>query len=146
MNKKVYVLLIGGFLMFCGSGPLFASDWDKAGKILTGIEGLRIITGGKVDVIGSLTGIRNKPQQQVYVYRTGQHHPKVYHHVCSDSCRRWVPNYVWVEKWVPGHLVYAGGFGQRRFVAGHYERYMVEQGGHWVADCPYSANHDYSRR
>lgn len=98
MKKKILSLILAGFL----SAPqAFAGEqeWEDAGKALAVIEGLRILTGGTVDVIGGVTGI-NKPfsrRPSAEVYRTGiVERPVVireeYHHYTpayrSDKKRR----------------------------------------------------------
>lgn len=72
------------------SATSFASDWDIVGKVLTGIEGARILTGGKLDVIGTVTGIGSGRQDVVTYERT---------RIVE------VPVYSYREVWVPGHYV-----------------------------------------
>jgi len=105
-----------------------ASDWDVAGKVLTGIEGLRILTGGKVDIIGNIAGIRDKQ----YVEHKGHPRGDYRHH--KDCQRVWVPKFVWKKKWIPTHNEYDPKFG-KIIVEGHYIRYKVECGGYWNYDC-----------
>ncbi len=123
-----------------------ASDWDKAGKILTGIEGVRIITGGNVDLIGTITGInrgkseRQGSQESRVVRRNdprGCHRQpecaaRYYRHSCA---REWVAHLVWKEKYIPGHEEYRAEYGRVVFVEGHYVKYQVGEGGHWVYRC-----------
>jgi hypothetical protein len=145
MKKIIIAMLIMAGLVVGIKSKGFASDWDKAGKILTAIEGVRIITGGKVDVIGSMTGINNR-QESRHDYRDGyvsrDDHPRFYAHEkhyyrypsrsrhVSHYRKVWVPHMVWVEKYVPEHREYKPGIGQI-VVQAHYERYQVEDGGHW---------------
>lgn len=128
--------LITGSLVIGVSTQGFASDWDKAGKALTIIEGVRIFTGGKVDIIGTITGI-NRPRQEVREYsyfRDSDRQRDVGRRRGHGSYERyervWVPHYVWKEKYVPKHAEYRPGYGEV-VVEGHYERYRVEEGGHW---------------
>lgn len=126
MRKVSAVLLVMVFVLgLCAT--TYASDWDKAGKILTGIEGLRIITGGTVDIIGSLTGINRRN----VVYASYQR-PVYYERVepCNYPRRVWVPHYVWRTKYIPPHEEYRDDCGYV-FIEGHYVRYQVECGGHW---------------
>lgn len=142
MNKFVKILLALSLLASV-SAPVFASDWDVAGKVLTGIEGLRVISGGEVDVIGALTGINNKNYGRRHSYRKSYRYQET--HVCNDHCEReWVPYYVWEEKWVPAHRAYDPYRRRTIFAAGHYVRYKVENGGRWVYRCPHR-NYSYQR-
>ncbi|MFH1772130.1 MAG: hypothetical protein ABH872_04865 [Candidatus Omnitrophota bacterium] len=82
MKEKV-VLLFAALAMFSGAAT-YASDWDTAGKILTGIAGLRILSGGKVDIIGSMTGVnqsQNNAQTTYYYYggKPSRHGGTVYY-------------------------------------------------------------------
>ena len=137
MIKKAIIAVIVTGLVAGTTVPSFASDWDKAGKVLAVFEGLRILTGGKADVLGTVTGI-NRPRQQprahdrgpVYADRRdcGNHFgwTKQKSHVCE---RIWVPHYVWKEKYIPQHIEYRDG--RKVYVEEHYEKFLVEQGGHW---------------
>lgn len=137
MNRRIVILMIVlGLTM--GTQTVFASDWDVAGKILTGVEGLRVLTGGRVDLIGSMTGMSTVRHPQDKGPRYGRRH------TCSDSCRQWVPHYVWVKRWVPSRVEYTSR-GHRKVIPGHYERYQVERGGHWAYVCSqYDPHRQYS--
>jgi hypothetical protein len=51
-----------------------------------------------------------------------------------DYCEQiWVPHYVWREKYVPEH--YERRDGRDIFIGSHYERFQVEEGGHWETVC-----------
>lgn len=119
--KKIFVLMLLVSLV-CGLGQYaYASDWDAAGKVLTGIEGLRILTGGKVDVIGNIAGIaRDKRDEgRCYTYYRKEHLQRV-----------WVPHFVWEKRWVPKHKEF-GPRGRAIIVKGHYVKYRIQRGGHW---------------
>lgn len=122
--KKALIAVLAISLALVTAMPAYASDWDVAGKVLTGIEGLRVVTGGKVDIIGSMTGINREKQATHYCSRR-------HIHVCQ---RVWVPHYVWVKKWVPEHREFDGHLGEI-VVEGHYIRYKAEKGGTWHSDC-----------
>lgn len=139
MRKPVIAVLVIAGLVLGFTTFSFASDWDKAGKALAIIEGVRVVTGGKVDIIGTVTGI-NRPYRQTAEYRERRE----YGHDRGYSSRRhgsyewrndnkckmvWVPHYVWKEKYVPGHTEYRNG--HEVVVEGHHERYLAEEGGHW---------------
>ena len=122
MKKTITIILILALsLSFPAIG--FASDWDKAGKALTIIEGLRVLSGGDIDVIGNLTGT-SRPAT-----RRGQHPPRVVH---GRSCSRkvWVPHYQWEREYVPQHEEYDEGH-RRIIVEAHFIRFKAENGGHW---------------
>ena len=71
MKRILVVLLVMGLLV--GKViPGYSSDWDKAGKALTIIEGMRILTAGKVDILGTLTGIN----RQEHSYSRSYRHPR----------------------------------------------------------------------
>ncbi|MBU3912091.1 MAG: hypothetical protein KKD90_05845 [Candidatus Omnitrophica bacterium] len=57
MKKVTIVSMIVVGTLIGTSASSYASDWDKAGKALAAIKGVRIITGGNVDLIGNITGI-----------------------------------------------------------------------------------------
>ena len=125
------------FALLSFSGVSFASDWDVAGKVLAGIEGARILTGGKIDVIGSVMDIgsgRRDRDEVVYEKRV---------YVVEQPISRkrvWVPEYAWEKTWVPAHTEYDPRLG-KVFIEGHYETYKVESGGHW--EYAYSNERDY---
>lgn len=124
------------------SATSFASDWDIVGKVLTGIEGARILTGGKFDVIGNvmdIAKIRQDRDETVYEKRV---------YVVEQSAPRkrvWVPDYSYREVWVPGHWEHDPRLGQI-FIEGHYVRYQVENGGHWVCSSSHERDDFRGRR
>jgi len=136
MKKTLMIILAAVFMAI--SLPVYASDWGKFGKVMAGIEGLRILTGGNVDVVGALTGINNdRHQPQVvtasttYIVRERpRHHQRI-----------WVPNKVWINEYVPAHYEYVPGRGQV-YIGGHYVQYEVEQGGYWREEREYSRHCD----
>ncbi|MFH1857875.1 MAG: hypothetical protein ABH845_03100 [Candidatus Omnitrophota bacterium] len=111
----------------CFGTPSEASDWDKAGKALAVMEGVRIITGGNVDLIGNVTGI-NRPRG--YGQPQGYRHQEVRPGHRSDCV--WVPRLVWVKKYVPRHEEYSEKYGTI-IIEAHYIKYQVERGGQWVS-------------
>ncbi|MCX5701591.1 MAG: hypothetical protein NTW64_01235 [Candidatus Omnitrophica bacterium] len=139
MKKIVVMALIIGSLAIGISTHVFASDWDKAGKALTIIEGLRVFTGGAVDIIGTITGI-NRPRQETREYSYSRDSDRRQYASNNgwqrgqdkyERCERvWVPHYAWKVKYVPTYTEYRPGYGEV-IVEAHYERYQVEEGGHW---------------
>ncbi|MDD5237508.1 MAG: hypothetical protein PHU96_00900 [Candidatus Omnitrophica bacterium] len=129
--KKISMFLLISTLLIGFIAPAFASDWDVAGKILTGIEGVRIISGGRIDPIGTMIDFVQGPrrvheERHVYVYK--------------EPCKRvWVPHYVWRREYIPAHVEYSQRYG-KVFVEGRYIEYQVENGGHWVTKCDYDCN------
>jgi len=126
MRKVTAFLMI--FAMVIGlSTASYASDWDKAGKALAIIEGARILTGGRVDIIGNFTGInqnnRSRSRQRGYSDRYARNYS------CPPQ-QTWVPNLVWRKKYIPEHEEYRNNYG-RIIVGSHYIRYQAEDGGHW---------------
>lgn len=114
------------------SATSFASDWGIVGKVLTGIEGARILTGGRFDVIGNVMDVANIRQD-----RDGSVYEKrVY--VVEDRApgrRVWVPTYSYREDWVPAHWECDPRLG-KVFIEGHYVTYQVENGGYWAYSSP----------
>ncbi|MCF7908260.1 MAG: hypothetical protein K9L86_05275 [Candidatus Omnitrophica bacterium] len=106
-----------------GTVKVFASDWDVAGKVLTGIAGLRVITGGKVDLIGGITGINKNRYVSSKKYRNQSKN----HEYCQQE---WVPYYSWEREWIPTHSEYSKKKGEI-IVEGHYIKYKVTNNGHW---------------
>jgi hypothetical protein len=142
MKKLTVMTLVAAALAvgICTQG--YASDWDKAGKILTVIEGMRVVTGGKVDIIGTITGI-NKPRESSrevvyvktydgpghgYAYQGPYRHNYPGHF--SHQERVWVPHMVWKTRYIPRHTEYRPGYGEV-VIEGHYEKFLAEEGGHW---------------
>ena len=119
MKKAIISLVVIGALIG-PSAQSYASDWDKAGKALAVIEGVRIITGGNVDLIGNITGI-GKNNSRSYAKNYSSH---------TRRARTWVPHYVWEKKYIPEHEEYSEGYGNI-IVEGHYIRYQVKDSGHW---------------
>ena len=141
MRKIVVVALITAGIVAGVSTNSFASDWDKAGKALAIIEGVRVVTGGAVDVIGTITGI-NRPREESREYaRVREYERPQYTRGYAygrrshfEECERiWVPRYVWKEKYIPRYIEYRHG--RKVVVEGHYERYLVKEGGHWEIVC-----------
>lgn len=124
MKSVTMALAVIALLSF--SATSFASSWDIVGKVLTGIEGARILTGGKFDVIGSIAGIGNDGRDVVVQERRT-------YVVEAPAVRQrvWVQDYSYREAWVPGHWEHDPRLGQI-FIEGHYVRYQVENGGHYV--------------
>jgi len=131
MKKIIIVTLIAGLVFGSLTIPVYASDWDKAGKVFAIIEGVRVLTGGNVDVIGTITGI-NRPKTYVYYAKDQGHHygqRKKHHH---KDC--WVPHYIWKKEYIPEHREYDERYGEI-IVEGHYIEYKVQDSEHW--DCRY---------
>lgn len=136
MNKSLIVSVIAAGLVAGAVRPGFASDWDKAGKVLAVTEGLRIVTGGAFDILGSITGVRERTQVRE-ARRDDRHETRPCRiarcgrrpEVCRIE-RVWVPNIVWKEKFVPEHSEFRPGQGHI-WIGSHYEKYQVEEGGHW---------------
>ncbi|MBM3248699.1 MAG: hypothetical protein FJZ10_04715 [Candidatus Omnitrophica bacterium] len=134
--KKIIlgVLIITGLLIGLAV-PSYASDWDKAGKVFAILEGARVLTLGKVDIIGTITGInRYQEREGRREYASARHsrnygQSKKYCTIERRTEKVWVPHYVWVKKYVPAHTEYRDG--KKIFVEGHYVKYEVEDGGHW---------------
>lgn len=132
--KKVMVVLLVTSLSMGFSTPSLASDWDVAGKVLTGIAGLRILTRDNVDLIGNIAGTKNK--QQVLYRKHHKHHGE-----CHKYCQRvWIPHFKWKKKWIPAHKENHPKFGKVT-VEGHYIKYKVKCGGYW----DYYCDENYSR-
>ena len=124
--ERLRILALTGMLVIGITASAFASDWDVAGKVLTGVEGVRIVTGGRVDPIGRMIEFiqgepRRTQQEERYVYRYRDTEP---------SRREWISHYVWRKKYIPEHTEYSEKYGQI-IVEAHYIRYRVEEGGHW---------------
>jgi len=120
MGRKLTVIVALAVIGFFAT-TAYASDWDKAGKVLTGVEGLRLVTGGRVDLIGNIFGLNNHRNRE-YAYNVCRYRLR-YHKV-------WVPYYAWKKKYIPQHTEYNHHYGEV-IVEGHYIRYKTENGGHW---------------
>ena len=116
--KKIAAIILAAAIVSSASGVALASDWGVAGKVLTGLEGLRILSGGKVDPVGGMFGVnRNDRENQSRGHGYYQQ-------------RNWTPSYVWVKRWVPEHTEYDPSYGEI-LVEGHYIQYKAENGGYW---------------
>lgn len=125
MKGIAIVLSVAALLSF--SAGAFASDWDLVGKVLTGVEGARILTGGRVDIIGSVMDIGGLRRGEDRVVRQ----ERVIVVERPAACERvWVPHYTWKKVWVPGHTEWDPELG-KVYIEGHYAKYKVEDGGHW---------------
>jgi hypothetical protein len=135
MKSMAIALAAAALLSF--SATSFASSWDMVGKVLTGIEGARILTGGKFDVIGSVMDVANiRQDRDVAVYEK-----RVYVVEQPAPCKKvWVPQYTYREEWVPAHWERDGRRG-KVFIEGHYVTYKVENGGYWVNEYPQQERH-----
>lgn len=121
----IVALVLGGALGF--TRPVQASDWDKAGKALAILEGARVLTGGRVDPVGFLTGVHNGRQGGFFARE-----PRTYYAKSAPHCPEpvWVPEYTWKKKYISEHEEYSEKYGTV-VVEGHYIRFRVEDGGHW---------------
>jgi hypothetical protein len=142
--KKTIIIFFAVILCLLGVKTYsFASDWDTAGKALAIIEGLRVITGGQVDVVGSITGInrprevvtervyvREAPRRSSYPVYSSRFPVYRHRHQVRYSQRVWVPHMVWREQYVPSRTEYKPGYGYI-VIDGYYERFQVQEGGHW---------------
>jgi hypothetical protein len=138
--KKLLALVVAGFVLLGGGNAAWASDWDVAGKVLTGIEGMRILTGGRVDLIGSMTGInrndrgrdhgRDREYDHDRGYGRGRGYRTPVRHYVVYTTRVWVPEYRWEKVWVPEKRTYDPHRGEV-IEAGHFVSYKKEYGGHW---------------
>lgn len=145
--KKPTVLALIAVLCIGLAPETFASDWDTAGKVLTGIEGLRIISGGNIDLIGSITGINGNRSRSGFRHSGGdfrysesdfRHGNNGRYHKHHSTCpRKWVKNQVWKKKWVPTHTEYNKKYGEI-VVEGHYIKYKVTRNGYWQYSCRYN--------
>jgi len=125
MNKVFLSLAVLAAVM--GMQKVYASDWDEFGKAMAVVEGLRVLSGGTVDVIGAVTGI-DRVSFGVAVRMGGdqyRHHDRPRGH----QERIWVPEYVQVREYVSGHYEFRHGL--RVYVDGYYVTRTIAQGGHW---------------
>jgi hypothetical protein len=136
MKKLLIVTLVAAGLVAGMRAQSFASDWDKAGKVFAVTEGFRILTGGAVDILGSITGVKQREHaRENRGHFERDEHPRyiVRREFRPEPVRVeriWVPHLVWREKFVPEHSEYKPGYGNI-WVGAHYEKYQVEEGGHW---------------
>lgn len=127
-------------IFIVATSTLYASDWGIVGKVLTGIEGTRLITGGKVDIIGAITGINNT-SDRYHAPRANARAHRSYNNCCQ---RVWVPQTTLKKVWVPRHREYDPYRGEV-IVEGHYLTYEIQTGGYWQTTCPAQKEYRYSR-
>ena len=125
MRKVIVGFLVAGIMIGYGL-PTYSSDWDKVGKAAAVTEGFRILTGGKVDILGNIVGIPKRSSggayEDDYRYEAKRDHRR--------SKQVWVPQIVWKKKYISRHREYSEKYGEI-IVEGHYIRYQVEEGGRW---------------
>lgn len=129
----VYMLSIG--VILSPLGTVYASDWDTVGKVLTGITGLRILTGGRVDIIGTMTGTNRYNRPSGYYYQTPTRYYISYYDGPRRNVRYYKPQrYRRCERvWVPRRAYW-----KRVYRHGRYVKQRVVEGGYWVEDCQVS--------
>ncbi|MCA9393726.1 MAG: hypothetical protein H6756_00370 [Candidatus Omnitrophica bacterium] len=142
--KRLITILITATFLGSTASVSHASEWDKAGKALTIIEGLRLVSGGQIDVVGgfgeAVTGHKytNRTTSGYYQpepvsYRPATRHrpyQQVVKHYHCDQQRVWVPEFRWIKKHVPEHEETHPKYGTV-IVESHYIRVKEELGGHW---------------
>lgn len=140
--KTFLTCLLTATLLGSTAGVVHASEWDKAGKALTIIEGLRLVTGGQVDVVGgfgeAVTGHKytNRTSDRGYFdpsprqYTRHKPYQQIVKHYYCEQERFWVPEYRWITKRVPEHEELHPEFGSV-MVEAHNIRIKQEHGGHW---------------
>jgi hypothetical protein len=117
MRRTVMSLLLTGVMMSVVV-PVYAGDWDVFGKVMAGVEGLRVLSNGKVDIIGSVTGVDKKKHKEK---RKRSSH--------DNSCRVRIPEKkAWKRIYIPEHEEYSEEYG-RIIVEGHYIRCKAGQKG-----------------
>lgn len=133
MKNSIFIaLIVLGITCISATGYAGDKEWATAGKILAVVEGARVITGGNVDIVGNITGIRGNGglfsrgnSNNTYGYN--HQHARNYSY---SNTRTWVPHYTWRKKYIPEHEEYNQQYG-RVIVEGHYIQYQIEDGGHW---------------
>ncbi len=139
--KNWLILLVAVVLAGSSATVSYASDWDKAGKALTIIEGLRLVSGGQIDVVGgfgeAVTGHKytNRNSRGYYDpaprhYRRHRPYQQVVKHYHCTQERIWVPEFRWIKKHIPEHEEIHPEYGPI-IVDAHYIRIKQEHGGHW---------------
>ena len=125
MKKTILILTITLSLLGV-SGLSYAGDddWATAGKVLTVLEGLRVISGGKLDLIGGLVGIDRDDQWppaviHTYSYRTGPRYKYTKRNRSKHKITEkvWVPGYGWVKKQRSKHKKHDSDCGEYGFCA-----------------------------
>ena len=132
--KVLLVFLLSIGVILGPTSAVYASDWDTVCKVLTGITGLRILTGGRVDIIGSMTGTNRYNRSSRY------YQPSRNYYISYYGPR---PRYRYYERqkpcayqrqcervWVPRRVVW-----RRVYRHGRYVKYRAVEGGYWVQDC-----------
>ena len=130
MKKLIVGLMVIGVLLAIAA-PSYAKDkdWATAGKVLAIIEGARVLTGGNLDLIGTVTGTNRGTWNQ------GHRENRANRYAMGRPCDRtpgrvWVTNYVWQKKYIPEHEEYSQEYGTI-IVGEHYIMYKVENDGYW---------------
>lgn len=125
MKKANLTLILTVLLSATFASPSYAGDdeWSDAGKVMAIMEGVRVLTGGGVDIIGSVTGIK-QPRSNV------KHH--IHHYEAPRPVRKkvWVPTYSWKKVHVDEHEEYHPEYG-KVIVEPHYIKYRTQSGGYW---------------
>ena len=113
MRQRIALITLTIAVIATSSVTADANDWGTVGKVLTGVTGLRLITGGNVDIIGNLTGI-NSDRAHTY----GRRNTRYYTH--SRRCHYMSqPIVVYEKEWVPGYTIHDRYRGTT-FIEGYY--------------------------
>ena len=142
--RRIAVVLAMTVLMGSFVPAIYASDWDKAGKILTGIAGLRILTGGKIDLIGSIAGTDNdKHHRQGYSRRTSRKSRYKHHAYGYDNSygRARISHPVWERAYVPVYTEYYPAYGEVIVIESHYIKSTAGRGHLVRSQCPRDRNY-----
>jgi hypothetical protein len=126
MRSIVAALLVVSVMMG-GIVPVYAGDWDVFGKIMAGVEGLRVLSNGEVDIIGSVTGVKEDRHKEA---RHKKPHP-----IRIPEKPRIPEKKVWKRIYIPEHEEYSEKYG-RIIVEGHYIRCKARQRGRKGKKCP----------
>lgn len=137
--KKLLIAGLATVLLLAAAKPSHANGWEEAGKALTILTGLRIISGDRIDPVGVFTkrdsGHSHHSKHRSYRkgYDRGYHKGYRDHHEYERVCviKQWVPHYVYKTKYIPRQKKYDPNYGTMITIEGHYVEYKEEHGGHW---------------
>jgi len=114
--KKLIVIATIGILSLGFAISTYASDWDTFGKVMAGVTGLRVITGGQVDIVGGIFGIGGETYYSPEDYRCYRYYSSRY----GYYFRCYPRDYYWSS----------GGIYYYRYGVPTYRRKVIIRGRH----------------
>jgi hypothetical protein len=141
MSKILLSLILGLLFLTTPISKAFASDWDTVGKALTGITGLRIISGGNIDIVGNITGT-NMPRNhaRAVARKPRKIYPSANERAISPKAT------AWKKGWVSTHTIYTHSPAVVVIEERNWRRQTAYPSSQWIYAHPQKRAPVYCRR